>query len=147
MDVPKPSLPPIVPVLAQVPVAPFTAASSGKRFGNLVIDAVAVRIFEAIFISQILGQFEFNSFLASIIIYFVYYIGLESLNGKTLGKYITGTHVISRDGSDADFNQILIRTISRYVPFEPLSFLGGARPSGWHDKWSKTMVVDDKSSN
>jgi hypothetical protein len=39
----------------------------------------------------------------------------------------------------ARFSQILGRTFSRFVPFEPFSFLGSGH--GWHDRWSDTRVV------
>jgi len=34
------------------------------------------------------------------------------------------------------------RTLCRYIPFEPFSFLGN-KPIGWHDSLSKTLVVKD----
>ena len=39
------------------------------------------------------------------------------------------------------FNDILVRTFCRYIPFEAFTFLGNKSPIGWHDKLSKTIVV------
>ncbi len=62
--------------------------------------------------------------------------------GKTIGKYITGSRVVSTDGTDPSFNQYLIRNIARLVPFEPFSFF---TEDGWHDRWSDTRVINMKN--
>lgn len=72
---------------------------------------------------------------------FIYYGLFESLNGRTLGKYITGTIVIARDGSAPGQGTVFLRTLCRQIPFEPVSFLFGV-PMGWHDILSKTLLVD-----
>jgi uncharacterized RDD family membrane protein YckC len=64
----------------------------------------------------------------------------EYLTGRTLAKYITKTKVIDENGEKPDFKKILLRTLSRIFPFEPLSFLVSGN-TGWHDEWSKTIVV------
>ena len=63
-------------------------------------------------------------------------------NGKSLGKFITGTMVVKEDGSLPTSNDFLKRNFSRIVPFDSLSFLGNR---GWHDSWSDTKVVKKKS--
>ena len=74
----------------------------------------------------------------------VFYCTVESsLNGKTLGKFITKTRAVKLDGTKMDFNTVLKRSFSRIVPFEPFSFLGDDPPTGWHDRWSDTKVVDE----
>ena len=40
-----------------------------------------------------------------------------------------------------DFSECALRSICRFIPFNGLSFLGSNR--GWHDRFSKTMVVED----
>lgn len=42
------------------------------------------------------------------------------------------------------FGTTLLRTISRYVPFEAFSCFG---ERGWHDTWSKTYVVKRTERN
>lgn len=63
--------------------------------------------------------------------------------GRTIGKYITGTRVIRTDGQNPTFEEYLIRNISRLVPFDAFSFLGGG--NGWHDSWSDTRVINIKN--
>ena len=52
----------------------------------------------------------------------------EGLWGRSLGKFVTGTIVIQRDGSRASFGQVVGRTILRLVEVNPL--LAGGIPAG-----------------
>jgi uncharacterized RDD family membrane protein YckC len=70
----------------------------------------------------------------------------ESLTGKSIGKYVTNTKVMMADGSKPEPYSIFIRSLSRLIPFDQLSFLGTI-PRGWHDTLSKTVVVDLKKYN
>ncbi|RXM52670.1 MULTISPECIES: RDD family protein [unclassified Chryseobacterium] len=75
--------------------------------------------------------------------YILYYFLMENyLDGRTVSKYITGTKVISTDGSKPSSKQIIYRSLSRIVPFDGLSFLG---VNGWHDSWSYTRVINVKN--
>jgi uncharacterized RDD family membrane protein YckC len=68
-----------------------------------------------------------------------YYIVFEGASqGRTLGKLITGTVVVKDDGSPITFKDALLRTLCRFIPFEPFSAFGG-RP--WHDTITRTMVI------
>lgn len=69
---------------------------------------------------------------------FLFYAGFEGFFGSTPGKMLLGRVVIDEYGERPDFPRIVIRTFSRWVPFEPFSCLW---PLGWHDRWSKTFVV------
>lgn len=75
-----------------------------------------------------------------IVIMLAYYIPLETLSGRTIGKLITGTKVVSEEGRIPSFSAVMKRTLSRFIPFEAFSFLG-KDPRGWHDTLSKTYVV------
>ena len=59
--------------------------------------------------------------------------------GRSIGKFITGTKAVNADGSDMRVETILLRSLSRVVPFEPFSAFGG---HPWHDKWTRTHVID-----
>jgi uncharacterized RDD family membrane protein YckC len=72
--------------------------------------------------------------------YVAFYILFEINFGRTPAKWITGTLVIDEHGNKPGTGQLIGRSFSRIVPFEPLSFLG-ARGRGWHDSWSNTYVV------
>lgn len=81
--------------------------------------------------------------LVTAILYFLYTFLLEYFTkGRTIGKYITGTKVITTDGQIPTVYEFFIRNISRLVPFDILSFLG---ENGWHDSWSDTRVVNIKN--
>jgi len=132
-------------------------ASQGKRLGNFFIDRFALKLVSSIFSfsgTSFLfgGDLYSNSYLFGLIgfyfvINFLYYFLFENnYKGKTLGKILTKTRVVNLDGSKPTSETIAIRTICRWVPFEALSFLGNNRPMGWHDAWSKTMVIDEELS-
>lgn len=135
-------------------------ASKGKRLGNFLIDYVIQLALISgfmiliIVISEmtssyglynlILGNDDFftNYFIAAFIL-ILYYIIIESLTKKSIGKLITQTKIVMADGSSPKFYDILIRTLCRLIPFEVFSFLGESG-KGWHDQLSKTYVVDTK---
>ena len=69
-----------------------------------------------------------------------YYFLWEALTYRTPGKLICQTRVMGLDGEDPSLGAILLRTLVRLVPLEPVSFLGPL-PGGWHDRWTRTCVV------
>jgi len=71
-------------------------------------------------------------FLPGVAISLAYYIGLESLTSRTLGKLVTGTKVVNEDGGAPSLGQIVGRSFARFIPFEAFSFLF-TEGRGWHD--------------
>ncbi|MFC4741042.1 RDD family protein [Flavobacterium ponti] len=134
-------------------------ASKGKRLANFVIDyfirivlvfgfGIVVAIYaHSVGDEDILYAMEnmntITEYLIGFLFLFIYYLIFESINGRTIGKYITNTKVLMIDGSKASSDKVLMRTLSRIVPFEFLSFLGND-DKGWHDTWTDTVVVDIK---
>jgi uncharacterized RDD family membrane protein YckC len=136
-------------------------ASKGARFLNFLIDRTVIilffvglgflaatlyQFFEIEFLIKFVYKLEgltrFEDILLGWITYFLYVFLTEYFcNGKTLGKLLTGTRVVSMDGSKPSGKEFFIRNISRLVPFDAFSFLGDI---GWHDSWSNTRVVHDK---
>jgi uncharacterized RDD family membrane protein YckC len=134
-------------------------ASKGKRFSNYLIDLAFFYVLSMIFgvllfvFSDTMGNAEdliyeddpYNDLmvnLVSVVIYLLYYLFSEYfMNGKTIGKYLTKTRVITTDGRPLSFGTILKRSLIRIIPFEPFSFLSG--DSGWHDNGSDTMVINE----
>jgi uncharacterized RDD family membrane protein YckC len=57
-----------------------------------------------------------------------YFVVFEALWGRTLGKLITGTVVIDRDGRAPGFAKAIARTVLRLVEVNPL--LIGGLPAG-----------------
>lgn len=136
-------------------------ANKSQRFINFCVDfIVRMVIFLGIgFFIGIADQFfmtDYVSFLENmnrlqeifieLLLVSVYYLLMEILTARTIGKYITETMVVDQNGNKASSQHIALRTLCRFVPFDPLSFLG-QDGSGWYDKWSQTLVVDVKKFN
>jgi len=141
----------------EIKTAEFTTASQGRRFINYLIDIFGYYIF-AYAIGLIIGLLlvsldygyvaegaseDYSLFftLLGLVAIFFYYFIQEAAWGKTLGKVITGTKVVDENGNKPSAGVIAKRTLCRFIPFEPFSFLTGNYPIGWHDKISKTRVV------
>lgn len=122
-------------------------ASLGQRFANVVLDYFGVMMFAAVigFVSAVVvgpdALDEIPDQLFGIGAMTAYYVLLEGLTGRTLGKLVTRTRVIGEDDEKPTWPRILGRSLARFVPFEMFSFLGGDEPRGWHDRWSRTRVV------
>ena len=120
-------------------------ASIGLRIANFIVDSI-LQFFFAMVLSLILAIFVHDFFKVGVFFYLVsllqiYYIFFEGTWQRTPGKWITGTKVVRKDGHAPTFGQVLGRSFSRLVPFEVLSFLVGPNPRGWHDRFTKTLVV------
>ena len=123
-------------------------ASILRRLSNLFIDRFASYIPFLIYLGYIVYspgfvKSEYHSYFyyGALISYFGYYLICESIWQQTLGKVITKTKVVDRNGNKPDFLRILGRSFARYIPFEPFSYLFNGYPVGWHDSLSKTLVV------
>ncbi len=131
----------------------------GARFVNYIIDSIVVQVlfflfgvfaaafhiylgvsffYELVFKLDELNRFE--NIIVNSIVYFFYIFTIEYFTkGRSIGKYITGSKVVSVDGDNPTMQQYLIRSLSRIVPFDGLSFLFSE--DGWHDNWSDTRVI------
>lgn len=128
----------------------FIIASQSKRLTNYIIDLIIGSYVAPYLIGFVLGSIgvltgnedETLMWLIALIIFALYYFFLELFFGQTIGKLITGTRVVMRNGDKANEGALFIRTLIRFVPFEAFSF-SGKRPVGWHDDWSKTIVIEN----
>ena len=134
-------------------------ADKGLRFANLLIDTIIfycsfLLLGFAVGLSAIVLDFDpsffvelqnINPFLDRLITAFImvfYYFGMETLTkGRSIGKFITGTKVVTLEGDLPTANIFLKRSFCRIIPFEAFSFLG---ENGWHDSIPKTAVVVKK---
>jgi uncharacterized RDD family membrane protein YckC len=131
-------------------------ASKGKRFANYMLDIFFYLVFSflfgvilglmiAVLSPNSLGMFEQENklldYALGLLAGLIYYSLFEFSTGRTLGKFITRTKVIMENGDKPDFKTIFIRSLCRFIPFEPFSFLGSEN-TGWHDRFSKTLVVN-----
>lgn len=80
--------------------------------------------------------------LLTILVYVFYFTLSEHYTGKTIGKILTHTKVIGRQGEKPSFQRILLRSVCRLIPFDNICVLFDK--NGWHDSFSKTLVVYDK---
>ena len=130
-------------------------ASKGQRLLNFVIDLFIIYVIEISIGTTIIliGDLTksdtasnwvsslsvVESFFFGLVILFFYYLITEMYFSRTFGKYFTKTMVVKHEGSRPNMKSIIVRTLSRLIPFEPFSFLTAER--GWHDTLSVTYVV------
>jgi uncharacterized RDD family membrane protein YckC len=134
-------------------------ANRGRRLANYFIDLAAqyiivlgigltaglltyIDIYAPMEYVNSMGKLE--EYLLGYIVMFIYYFTFESLTGgRTLGKYITGTKVLTWYGERPTAGRIAKRTLCRMIPLNHFSFLE-ENPRGWHDSISDTVVVEVK---
>jgi uncharacterized RDD family membrane protein YckC len=124
-------------------------ANSTLRGINFIIDIAAIfliyisivyiiqKLFNIISTREIL----FVNRTTVLVVFISYFILTENIFQKTLGKVITKTKVVNLDGEKPNFVDITIRTVSRLIPLDGISYLYSI--SGFHDKLSKTIVIKD----
>ena len=133
-------------------------AESGKRLLNYIIDlaffymlAIVVGIFIAIASPSSVESLTDDSNpigdrLLGLVLYGVYMSIVEALfKGKSLGKLITRTRAVNMDGSRITVGTAIARGFSRAVPFCAFSALGSPC-NPWQDKWTDTLVIDERLS-
>jgi len=111
------------------------------RFVNFLLDTAIYLVFMVAFIACFSDVIEKDHVKwISILVYFLYYSLSEYFTGRTIGKIVTKSKVIS---STTDNNYFLfrigVRTIMRFIPIDILSYLFTA--NGLHDWISKTKVI------
>lgn len=132
-------------------------ADKGKRLLNFLIDAAAISLLQTVLVNifATLASISFPAVFESYKVIFgfnlfvtpFYYLLAEHLfNGKTLGKLVTNTRVVTIDGEKPTFIQLLQRSLARTIPFEPFSYFGD-KTTGWHDRLSQTIVIDEEKSD
>lgn len=134
--------------LPQVDTSKLELASSSKRFGNFVVDIIITYTLNiALIVALLDNDTDIESIGVTLMqwaLMFLYFFITEwKLNGKTIGKFLTGTRALMANGEPLTAAGAAARSICRFIPFDALSFLG---TKGWHDSISKTMVIDEKLS-
>lgn len=135
-------------------------ADTGKRFLNYLIDLL---VFYALaFLSGIViailapsiidnmsdsSDFALLDRLITLLAYDTYMGIIEGLfKGKSLGKLITKTRAINLDGTRIGWDKAFARGFSRAVPFCAFSAFGSPC-NPWQDRWTSTMVIDERMSD
>jgi uncharacterized RDD family membrane protein YckC len=141
-------------------VTPDIHASKGKRFINYIIDrilfyviifgltllvALVSEFFNIPEILDFLIRFEdlnwYEDFIFTAVLFSSYYFLFENFTQRTIGKFITKTKVVDVNGNKPNATAFFYRSLMRFIPFEPFSFLG-AEARGWHDTATATFVID-----
>lgn len=131
-------------------------ATRGQRFMNCILDTLIVHIIlisigtTLVIIGNITNNYDLikwvetkttiEKLLLWAVMLFLYYFLTETYFSRTFAKYFTETIVVSKDGSRPNKRTISIRTLSRFIPVECITFLG-TNVRGLHDLFSDTYVV------
>lgn len=137
-------------------------ASRGQRFVNCILDTLIVHIIIATIATAVLifgnitNNYDLTEKLESAttfqklalwaIMLFLYYFLTETYFSRTFAKYFTKTIVVKKDGSRPNKRTISIRTLTRFIPLEFITFLG-TNVRGLHDLFSDTYVVKKHDFN
>jgi uncharacterized RDD family membrane protein YckC len=62
--------------------------------------------------------------LLTLLLSLPYFMIMELLTGKTIGKLLTSTVVVDRFGNKPQNSDIIKRSFARLIPFDALSYLG-----------------------
>jgi len=125
-------------------------ASKTVRLINMIVDTICYFFLLFILLTVavlVVNPKDVNSlniltYSVLLVSFLVYYVTMETLFQKTIGKFITKSSVVTKDGSKPTFKNIVGRTFSRMVPFDNITFL--FMENGIHDKFSETLVIKDK---
>lgn len=117
---------------------PINTVKPGIRFIHYLIDGFIIIVF--IYAINLIPLIEIAHFFA-FLLYPFYYVFFEYHFQWTPGKLVSNTIVVDKNGERPNIKSIILRTFARYVPFEAFSCLA-ENSLGWHDRWSKTYVID-----
>jgi uncharacterized RDD family membrane protein YckC len=129
-------------------------ASATRRFWTFVVDLIGIWI--GLFVFQIAYGVAYGLDALEaldgakwwgicITFYVLYYVSFELISGRTPGKVLAGTRVVTTCGLALSIPTALVRTLCRLLPFEPMSFSLGE--TWWHDSLSRTQVVRSRRAN
>jgi len=137
-------------------------ATRGQRFMNCILDTLIVHIIlvsiatTIVIIGNVTDNYDLTKWAESTttfqrlffwaVMLFLYYFLTETYFSRTFAKYFTKTIVVTKDGSRPNKRTISIRTLSRFIPLECLTFLG-TNVRGLHDLFSDTYVVKKHEFN
>jgi uncharacterized RDD family membrane protein YckC len=100
----------------------------------------------ALGVKIILFIYYLSQAIVPFLIFYFYYIYAERCCGKTFGKYITRTKVITKSGEPLTLKICIIRNFLRFIPLDVISIFFSENIT-WHDSISNTYVVKDIKNN
>ncbi|WP_397362703.1 RDD family protein [Olleya sp. R77988] len=141
-------------LLDQYPEFKLKRATKWQRFFHLIVDAwLGIMVTSNLIrilprkplnaLVDLIGQ-RYTLTIVVLVFITIYYIIVELVFKSSPAKYLTQTKIVSLSGQPITSGNIIIRSFSRRIPFNPFSFLGNESDLGWHDSLSKTTVVQLK---
>ena len=125
----------------------YEEATRIQRFLNYLVDLTVTGLIYFFCIIQVIIRLDLADSITEIqfklgflVTLFVYYLTCELTMRRTVGKFITKTKVMTTDFEKPTNSKIILRTLCRFIPLEPLSAF--AYP--WHDTMTSTCVVKIK---
>ncbi|MEZ4857999.1 MAG: RDD family protein [Flavobacteriaceae bacterium] len=112
------------------------------RITNYIIDFTIIN-FVWLLLAYSTNMEYFFSTIVFYVIMFLYYFIFEITKGQTLGKMVTKTKVVDKNGNTPRLPKLVIRTIARLIPIDGLSYLFGTE-YGFHDSVSSTKLIKIK---
>ena len=146
---------------SEYPTGGLQKATQGKRFMGYIVDQIVLFVLSTMagFVVGIAAataaggvmtveaeaQAQIFGFFVGLLVTLAYYVVMETTTGKTVGKMVMKTRVVSTSGGKVSLGQVFGRSLCRFIPFEFISFFFGdsKRPTGWHDSIPGTQVVED----
>lgn len=143
-------------MISSMPNEKLNSATKSNRIVNFVVDMIVILVtwlaasiglillgFDDTYTDEVGDQVPVVPMLIILPIFWGYYIFTEFIFQRTLGKLVTRTKVVTKNGKKPSFWQILGRTLSRSIPLEYLSYF--VTSNGIHDRLSGTRVVKQSS--
>ena len=120
--------------------------SALTRFIHFIVDTIVWLIIAAILTFPLNAKDDLQMLLGYLLLFISfmgYYTFMETKYQKTIGKFMTKTKVVNKNGSKPEVGDIVIRTFYRLIPFDRISFLFA--PNGFHDRLSDTTIIKDEN--
>ena len=136
-------------------------AASGKRLANFILDYAIFYLTwrfllfkPAVSLLILLRQYSESTtavYFGAYILAYTWSLTLKAAfetfaGGRTIAKFITRTRAVNEDGTRITARTAILRSLARWVPFEVFSALGSPCYP-WHDRWTKTYVIDERISS
>lgn len=122
-----------------------------RRFFGLYIDNAIIAVISIsihLILMSTLTRYSFEEeylLLLQFVIGFLYYLIMEYTFKTTIGKVLLKLKIEGYTNSGLELlKQVLLRYITRFIPFEAFSLLINEKHIMWHDRLSKTYVVDNR---
>jgi uncharacterized RDD family membrane protein YckC len=120
--------------------------SALTRFIHFIVDTIVWLIIAAILTFPLNAKDDLQMLLGYLLLFtsfMGYYTFMETKYQKTIGKFMTKTKVVNKNGSKPEVGDIVRRTFYRLIPFDRISFLFS--PNGFHDRLSDTTIIKDEN--